>query len=169
MKKNLFFMMMVLGGLFIFSACEKDDPAPPVVEVYGEPAEDDPYTYTFTTQAQNVTSYSWDFGDGENGTGSTATHTYAESGSYTVTVRVEGEGGEASASMNVTIAASLEEMLTGGASNPDGKTWVLSKSATSGKDGAGQVKTHLDRKSTRLNSSHVAISYAVFCLKKENQ
>src|SRR5690625_1719053 len=27
----------------------------------------------------------------------------------------------------------------------------------------------LDRKSTRLNSSHVAISYAVFCLKKKNQ
>src|SRR5437870_6656910 len=27
----------------------------------------------------------------------------------------------------------------------------------------------LDRKSTRLNSSHVAISYAVFCLKKKNE
>src|SRR5207249_6833635 len=27
---------------------------------------------------------------------------------------------------------------------------------------------HLDRKSTRLNSSHVSISYAVFCLKKKN-
>src|SRR5690554_7537127 len=27
-------------------------------------------------------------------------------------------------------------------------------------------KTELDRKSTRLNSSHVRISYAVFCLKK---
>src|SRR5437870_10914000 len=27
--------------------------------------------------------------------------------------------------------------------------------------------SHLDRKSTRLNSSHVAISYAVFCLKKK--
>src|SRR5207253_6916784 len=26
---------------------------------------------------------------------------------------------------------------------------------------------HRDRKSTRLNSSHVAISYAVFCLKKK--
>src|SRR5437870_3113237 len=26
-----------------------------------------------------------------------------------------------------------------------------------------------ERKSTRLNSSHVAISYAVFCLKKKNQ
>src|SRR5258708_21758986 len=27
---------------------------------------------------------------------------------------------------------------------------------------------HLDRKSTRLNSSHQIISYAVFCLKKKN-
>src|SRR3989442_6993160 len=27
----------------------------------------------------------------------------------------------------------------------------------------------LDRKSTRLNSSHVRISYAVFCLKKKKQ
>src|SRR5690625_5407717 len=31
----------------------------------------------------------------------------------------------------------------------------------------GQFKIRLDRKSTRLNSSHVAISYAVFCLKKK--
>src|SRR5690625_6557877 len=28
---------------------------------------------------------------------------------------------------------------------------------------------HGDRKSTRLNSSHVAISYAVFCLKKKKK
>src|SRR5207249_10656582 len=28
-------------------------------------------------------------------------------------------------------------------------------------------QTELDRKSTRLNSSHVSISYAVFCLKKK--
>src|SRR5690625_6601301 len=33
-----------------------------------------------------------------------------------------------------------------------------------------RISTYLmaDRKSTRLNSSHVAISYAVFCLKKKN-
>src|SRR5436309_9860294 len=30
------------------------------------------------------------------------------------------------------------------------------------------VSLELDRKSTRLNSSHVKISYAVFCLKKKN-
>src|SRR5690625_6614178 len=33
--------------------------------------------------------------------------------------------------------------------------------------GAGRAAT--DRKSTRLNSSHVAISYAVFCLKKKKK
>src|SRR5436190_2963217 len=29
--------------------------------------------------------------------------------------------------------------------------------------------SHRDRKSTRLNSSHTVISYAVFCLKKKNK
>src|SRR5699024_12436487 len=37
---------------------------------------------------------------------------------------------------------------------------VLSKSET--------TAIAIDRKSTRLNSSHVSISYAVFCLKKKN-
>src|SRR5258707_11866602 len=32
-----------------------------------------------------------------------------------------------------------------------------------------KVSWFLDRKSTRLNSSHANISYAVFCLKKKNQ
>src|SRR3712207_8156030 len=33
--------------------------------------------------------------------------------------------------------------------------------------GAVAASSHLDRKSTRLNSSHANISYAVFCLKKK--
>src|SRR5438132_5840252 len=33
---------------------------------------------------------------------------------------------------------------------------------------AGVVANVTDRKSTRLNSSHTVISYAVFCLKKKN-
>src|SRR5690554_7194253 len=33
----------------------------------------------------------------------------------------------------------------------------------------GWDNPHLDRKSTRLNSSHVRISYAVFCLKKKTE
>src|SRR5689334_23840946 len=33
----------------------------------------------------------------------------------------------------------------------------------------GDHDDQLDRKSTRLNSSHSSISYAVFCLKKKNK
>src|SRR5437870_10127512 len=36
------------------------------------------------------------------------------------------------------------------------------------KDASIEEAALLDRKSTRLNSSHVAISYAVFCLKEKN-
>src|SRR2546430_5333640 len=32
----------------------------------------------------------------------------------------------------------------------------------------GEIGEDIDRKSTRLNSSHSQISYAVFCLKKKN-
>src|SRR3712207_8708770 len=45
--------------------------------------------------------------------------------------------------------------------------------AVGGADGelvlAGREVHRQDRKSTRLNSSHANISYAVFCLKKKNQ
>src|SRR6266496_2740851 len=35
--------------------------------------------------------------------------------------------------------------------------------------GKAQLRPREDRKSTRLNSSHVEISYAVFCLKKKRR
>src|SRR5690606_39320291 len=40
-------------------------------------------------------------------------------------------------------------------------------SATSARPCSDGAKCSADRKSTRLNSSHVKISYAVFCLKKK--
>src|SRR5699024_11947849 len=40
-------------------------------------------------------------------------------------------------------------------------------SASAVRGGSPQVSRTRDRKSTRLNSSHVSISYAVFCLKKK--
>src|SRR5690554_7042723 len=42
-------------------------------------------------------------------------------------------------------------------------------SASSSSISATSAKPLLDRKSTRLNSSHVRISYAVFCLKKKTK
>src|SRR5206468_6763775 len=49
-----------------------------------------------------------------------------------------------------------------------GATWY---SVASSSDGSNMVAAAVsgDRKSTRLNSSHDQISYAVFCLKKKNQ
>src|SRR4051812_49595866 len=48
-----------------------------------------------------------------------------------------------------------------------GPAWQLQRR----RDSAWQVMhtTDVDRKSTRLNSSHMSISYAVFCLKKKNR
>src|SRR3712207_8953854 len=54
----------------------------------------------------------------------------------------------------------------------------LDPSALRGREGGGAHRSagtplpafrRLDRKSTRLNSSHANISYAVFCLKKKNK
>src|SRR5690625_7057588 len=44
---------------------------------------------------------------------------------------------------------------------------VKTKSESPPHSGTEQPLNRKDRKSTRLNSSHVAISYAVFCLKKK--
>src|SRR3712207_7242234 len=46
----------------------------------------------------------------------------------------------------------------------DGRAGDLGRDA----GGDGAVEGGRDRKSTRLNSSHANISYAVFCLKKKN-
>src|SRR3712207_7895725 len=45
--------------------------------------------------------------------------------------------------------------------------WYAVRFRGRGRDGLPEVR-HSDRKSTRLNSSHANISYAVFCLKKKN-
>src|SRR5690625_5318688 len=42
----------------------------------------------------------------------------------------------------------------------------VDRASASGAEGRG-FESRRDRKSTRLNSSHVATSYAVFCLKKK--
>src|SRR5260221_1788829 len=44
--------------------------------------------------------------------------------------------------------------------------FIVSARATSVR---GRQNVYIDRKSTRLNSSHTVISYAVFCLKKKNK
>src|SRR5438034_3966421 len=45
-------------------------------------------------------------------------------------------------------------------------TWVMAETDHHAA-GSGSMSDDRDRKSTRLNSSHTVISYAVFCLKKK--
>src|SRR3712207_7115410 len=69
----------------------------------------------------------------------------------------------------------VETSVRGGANwfrNPEGRIeHNFSRDATTGEifeqDLLAQERARGDRKSTRLNSSHANISYAVFCLKKK--
>src|SRR5207245_6980332 len=63
-------------------------------------------------------------------------------------------GGEQSVSLHLPLFAAAHAMLN--SARPDAPRLLALDEA-------------LDRKSTRLNSSHGSISYAVFCLKKKRQ
>src|SRR3712207_8766657 len=63
-----------------------------------------------------------------------------------------------------TVAPGSHRLSSGDASGPRG-----SDAAGEGVAAAGVPLPVADRKSTRLNSSHANISYAVFCLKKKTQ
>src|ERR1035438_4699842 len=91
----------------------------------------------------------------------------------------QGESVSFSVDDKLLIAQKLDELgidyIEGGwpGSNPKDKdffaraqTELNLKHARLTAFGATRFARHTDRKSTRLNSSHLGISYAVFCLKK---
>src|SRR5437899_8046015 len=59
-----------------------------------------------------------------------------------------------------TYRSALVEWIT---LTPDNLRWTSKHAAHLGQ----RLAVEIDRKSTRLNSSHLGISYAVFCLKKK--
>src|SRR5207249_6492142 len=70
----------------------------------------------------------------------------------------------------INVAKKMQEAIAiiGG----EGSGGVILPSVHMGRDslvGVALCLGALDRKSTRLNSSHVSISYAVFCLKKKKR
>src|SRR2546426_12711140 len=75
-------------------------------------------------------------------------------------LRLIASTGPGNASIDVAAAGDhgIAVVHTGYRSDPTIElTWALILAST----------RHIDRKSTRLNSSHLVISYAVFCLKKK--
>src|SRR3712207_8195081 len=62
---------------------------------------------------------------------------------------------------------STDDVILAGLAAADPTTKLIGPKFSSEPYGLGISKGHTDRKSTRLNSSHANISYAVFCLKKK--
>src|SRR5689334_24123839 len=71
----------------------------------------------------------------------------------------------------VDVVASRAEVDADGDGAPDDATALAALGITDAeRDRLGELYTAgQDRKSTRLNSSHSSISYAVFCLKKKKK
>src|SRR5690625_5545943 len=76
--------------------------------------------------------------------------------------------GDVAGAINTAFDETGVDILFGIGGAPEG---VLAATALKclGGEIQGQLIPSKDRKSTRLNSSHVAISYAVFCLQKKNK
>src|SRR5260221_8436169 len=58
----------------------------------------------------------------------------------------------------------FSQSLESGVEGEEFRSWIIQVVAA---DGVMYMRAATDRKSTRLNSSHTVISYAVFCLKKK--
>src|SRR2546422_3466648 len=75
-----------------------------------------------------------------------------------------------SASMPIGLAGSGSEAASSRSeAASSAETWPFERSSARRSEVASLVKSCRDRKSTRLNSSHGYISYAVFCLKKKKK
>src|SRR5699024_12542615 len=82
---------------------------------------------------------------------------------------VEAQGPLRSLHVALPISRSSRPARCAGSGTPPRKVTPWSGPAAPVPVGWSTPRCDLDRKSTRLNSSHVSISYAVFCLKKKTR
>src|SRR5438034_6376142 len=84
----------------------------------------------------------------------------------TLFVLALGYGVRSQAPAQAPAQAPVQTSTQATAPPPDGDFYALRGPAAAG-DAQAQYALGKDRKSTRLNSSHTVISYAVFCWKKK--
>src|SRR5947207_7927488 len=98
-------------------------------------------------------------------------------GNLEVTARVALQKGHAGLSrFDIRLFHPVQPMLASTAEDVEDALATLGRAALEYKLDGARMQAHksgsdvriLDRKSTRLNSSHTVNSYAVFCLKKKN-
>jgi PKD repeat protein len=135
MKKSFLYFLPAL--FLVLASCAKE---PTITSI---DATVDGYSVTFSAVVTDATDYTWDFGDGKTGTEVAPVHVYEMSGTFTVKLTVSGKGGEVMLTKQVVITPSFAEMLTGGPTATNGKTWVLSTGYVAGVDGGGVVNNDM--------------------------
>ncbi len=134
MKKRLLYALPLFTLVAVlFASCAKE----PTVGSIEATVEG--YQVTFTVAVTDADTYLWNFGDTHTSDQAAPVYTYTTSGTYTVTLTVSGKGGEATTSKEVTIMPSVSEMISGGPTAVNGKTWVLSRGYVAGVNGGSVV------------------------------
>lgn len=126
MKRLQFLTHLFLIGVLIlaFASCEKDDPVEPVTaDIFRSIAGKQ---VAFTALTLHAEQWQWDFGDGNTSNEKNPVHVYEAGGIYTIKLIAGNSLGSAEATTTVSLDLTPYEMLTGGASAPNGKTWRIS-------------------------------------------
>ncbi len=126
MKKLLHLLGLVstMGLILFFSSCEEETiKKPPTAQIF---LSIDDKQVAFTALTTDADSWNWDFGDGQTSNEKAPVHIYENGGTYTIKLVATGSAGSAEATAEVSLALSVMEMLTGGNSSPNGKTWRIS-------------------------------------------
>ena len=113
-----------LGLLLLFSSCKEEEfVGPPTANIFFSIVDK---KVAFTAITKYSDSWVWDFGDGQTSTEEAPVHEYEQGGVYTIKMIATGPKGSDEATVEVSLALSPFEMLTGGAASPNGKTWKIS-------------------------------------------
>jgi PKD repeat protein len=138
MKRNLLYSCItIVFALIGLTSCKKDPPTADFTFVVNGK------TATFTPEVTFTDSYLWNFGDNSTSTEANPVHVYTMSGVFTATLTATGPGGNARAAKSLTILPTIQELLSGGPTATNGKTWVLSTGSYPADDGACSVTNNL--------------------------
>ncbi len=138
MKKISIHLVAILFLVALINGCKEDVP------VLGDPPTQDDAAFTFspTAETPNKIKFSstskaflkkWEFSNGTKAEGNEVIGVFPLEGKYLVTLTAYAAGGSASTTQEVTIAGDdatlldipVYNLLTGGASKPEGKTWII--------------------------------------------
>lgn len=126
MKRSPLPIDLVTGLLcaLCFMACEKEEmQEPPTAGIFRSIVGKQ---VAFSALTLHADQWLWDFGDGSTSNEKDPVHVYAAGGVYLITLTASNSLGSAQATSQVSLDLSPFEMLTGGSSAPNGKTWRIS-------------------------------------------